>query len=72
MGYLRPYFPKMTSSSEKSSEKGRKRVGKAWARQGGKKAGRGGWGKARKKGEGWVGRGMTSSKKIKKIKKLKN
>ena len=61
MGYIRPDFPKMTSSSEKSSgivgkasEKRRKSVGKARRK---KKAGRGGWGEDHKKerGEGWVG-----------------
>ena len=71
MGYLRPNFPKMTSSSEKSSENLRKGSEKRGQGKEEKKAGRGGWGKARKKREGWVGRGMTSSKKIKN-KKIKN
>ena len=72
MGYLRPYFPKMTSSSENR----RKSVGKR--RQG---FGKGGQGKEEKKREGWVGDGQKKEggvgrwvgddviKKIKKVKK---
>ena len=71
MGYLRPNFPKMTSSSEKH----RKIVGKASGIFG---KSSGSVGKARRKKEGgvdgarqerkreeWVGWLMTSSKKIK-------
>ena len=57
MGPLRPYFPKLTSSSENR-------------RQGGKKAGRGGWGKARKH-EGGVG-GVSDDVIEKNKKKIKN
>ena len=57
---MRPYFPKIFLASDwplrKSSEKSSESVGKASARQGGKKAGRGGWGMVRKK-EGGVGGG---------------
>ena len=67
MGYFRPDFPKIFLASDwwrasseifgnlrKSSEKSSESVGKAWAGQGGKKAGRGGWGRVRKK-RGGVG-----------------
>ena len=60
MGYIRPDFPKMTSSSEKSSES----VGKAWARQGEKKS-REGWVGRRpqkRKREGWVGDDVIKKK----------
>ena len=63
MGPFRPNFPKMTSSSENRREI----FGKASARQGRKKAGRRGWGMARKK-EGGVGRWVGDDI----IKKIKN
>ena len=67
MGYFRPDFPKMTSSSEKSSGI----VGKASEKRGQgkaeKKQGGVGGGGSEKRGEGWVGDDV-----IKKKIKIKN